>query len=385
MTAAHTIPLSLYVHLPWCMKKCPYCDFNSFAASDTSEHDRYLRALISDLGREAGRGRERELISIFIGGGTPSLFSPAHIAELLEAVAVRFRLAEDIEITMEANPGSVESGDPAGYRQAGVNRLSIGAQSFDPESLQALGRIHSVSDIKRSVREACEAGFDNINIDIMHALPGQGVGAALSDIEAAVSMRPTHVSWYQLTLEPNTVFHARPPEGLPDEDAVALIQAAGRERLAELGYERYEVSSYAKPGRRSVHNLNYWLFGDYLAIGAGAHGKITAGDGTWRYAKPGHPRQYMEAMESRDYSCPVNAVRGDDLVFEFMLNAARLNGGFSEATFSERTGLGANTLRERLATVAAKGLVVENGAGNWQPTALGAQFLNNLQAEFLPE
>lgn len=382
---AHAIPLSLYVHLPWCVKKCPYCDFNSFAAGDSAEYDRYLDALINDLVREAGRDRERELISIFVGGGTPSLFSPGHIAKLLDAVAAEFRLADDIEVTMEANPGSVESGDPAGYRQAGVNRLSIGAQSFDPASLETLGRIHSVSDARRSVCAAREAGVDNINVDIMHALPRQSVEAALADIEAAAELQPAHISWYQLTLEPNTVFHARPPEGLPDEDAVAVIQARGRERLAELGYGRYEVSAYARPGMQSAHNLNYWSFGDYLAIGAGAHGKITAGDGIWRYAKPGHPRQYMEAMEDEDFESPLTPVEAGDRLFEFMLNACRLTGGFSEDMFSERTGLGANALHPRLDTAAAKGLIVEKEAGYWQPTALGARFLNNLQAEFLPE
>lgn len=382
---AHAIPLSLYAHLPWCVKKCPYCDFNSFAAGDAAEYDRYLDALIADLHREAERDQGRELISIFIGGGTPSLFSPVHIARLLDAAAARFRFATDIEITMEANPGTIESGDPAGFRQAGVNRLSIGAQSFDAGSLEVLGRIHAAEDTERSVNAARNAGIANINIDIMHALPGQDVAAALSDIEAAAALEPAHISWYQLTLEPNTVFHQRPPAGLPGEDTVAGIQAAGRERLAALGFERYEVSAFARPGRQAAHNLNYWSFGDYLAIGAGAHGKITLGESIWRYVKPGHPRRYMEAMEQSDFECPLVPVENRDRVFEFMLNASRLEGGFSEALFAERTGLGSSVLRERLLEAAGKGMIAEIGAGRWRPTALGARFLNNLQAEFLPD
>lgn len=378
-------PLSLYVHLPWCVKKCPYCDFNSFAAGEDANHDRYLDALIQDVASEAQRVPGRELISVFLGGGTPSLFTPRHIARLLDAAAARFSFAKDIEITMEANPGTVESGDPAGYRRAGVNRLSIGAQSFSAASLEALGRIHSVDDIDTAVASAREAGFENINLDIMHALPGQGVAAALADLERAIELRPAHISWYQLTLEPNTVFHARPPAGLPDEDAVAEIQATGRELLASRGYTQYEVSAYARPGRRSIHNMNYWSFGDYLAVGAGAHGKLSLGDDIWRYVKPAHPRAYMESMERGDYDCPLTAVDADARLFEFMLNALRLSDGFSESEFSERTGLSGGQLQRSLAGAAGRGLMTRTAAGRWRATALGAQFLNNLQAEFLPE
>lgn len=378
-------PLSLYMHLPWCVRKCPYCDFNSFAAGIDAAYDRYLDAILADIAIEAQRAPGRELVSVFIGGGTPSLFTPAHIGRLLDAVAAHFSMAADIEITMEANPGTVECGEPSGYRIAGVNRLSIGAQSFDEQSLQLLGRIHSTDDIGRAVNDARQAGFDNINIDVMHALPGQGVDSALADIDAALALRPTHVSWYQLTLEPNTVFFSRPPRDLPSEDMVEEIQRQGRERLAQRGYEQYEVSAYARPGRRSVHNLNYWSFGDYLAVGAGAHGKITAGQDIARYVKPGHPRAYMEAMESGDFDAELRPIEGDDRVFEFMLNALRLTEGFDEALFSERTGIAPGFLGPRLERVVERGLMTEIAPGSWRPTALGRQFLNNLQAEFLPE
>jgi putative oxygen-independent coproporphyrinogen III oxidase len=379
------VPLSLYIHLPWCVRKCPYCDFNSFTAGDKAPRTRYLDALKVDLADEAGRAGKRPLVSVFLGGGTPSLFTPDEIASLLDAVRERYVFADNVEITMEANPGTVECGDPAGYRQAGVNRLSIGAQSFNPTSLTTLGRIHSVDDIGRSVRAATAAGFSNINIDLMYALPGQDGAAALFDIEQAASLEPQHLSWYQLTLEPNTVFHARPPAGLPDEETSYDIQQRGQQRLAELGYVQYEVSAYARNDRRSVHNLNYWSYGDYLAVGAGAHGKITNDQGIWRYTKIANPQQYMEQQEKRGDAPALEPVDKDDRLFEFLLNALRLTDGFDEQLFEARTGLSADRLRQRLEPVIKRELIAPLGGHSWCVTPLGRRFLNDLQAEFLPD
>jgi oxygen-independent coproporphyrinogen-3 oxidase len=378
------LPLSLYIHLPWCVRKCPYCDFNSWTMGEDAPLGRYVDALLLDLAAEAERAAGRELVSLFIGGGTPSVFSPAQIAAVLEAVASRFSRADDIEVTMEANPGTVESGDPAGYRAAGVNRLSLGAQSFSPSSLQALGRIHSVDDIRRSFDAARGAGFDNINLDIMYGLPGQTAAGALDDLQSAVALAPEHLSWYQLTLEPNTVFHTRPPAGLPDEDTLAEMQSQGEALLADRGYEHYEVSAYARSGRRCRHNLNYWTFGDYLAVGAGAHGKITDSAGTWRYAKPAHPKQYLEALQSAT-PAELRPVGAPERLFEYLLNSVRLQDDISEAEFSVRTGLSADLLRRRLRRPAENGLVEQSGRQTWRVTALGRRFLNDLQAEFLPE
>lgn len=378
-------PLSLYVHLPWCVRKCPYCDFNSYTAGDAAPRDQYVDALLADMELEAGRASGRQLVSIFLGGGTPSFFTPAQIAVVLERIAERFSLAPDIEITMEANPGTVECGDPAGYRQAGVNRLSIGAQSFSASSLALLGRIHSVEDIERSVTEARAAGFDNINVDIMYGLPGQSGAAAIFDIEQGARLEPAHLSWYQLTLEPNTVFHACPPAGLPDDEAVFEIQTLGQSRLAEFGYGQYEVSAYARDGRQSVHNLNYWLFGDYLAVGAGAHGKISTADGVWRYTKPANPRTYIDSLDNKTPAAALKRISDPELLFEFMLNALRLTEGFDEQLFAARTGLEVECLRTKFAGMVDKGLIAQVGATFWQVTPLGRRFLNDLQAEFLPD
>jgi putative oxygen-independent coproporphyrinogen III oxidase len=377
-------PLSLYVHLPWCVRKCPYCDFNSHTAGDATPRARYIAALLADLDVEAKRADGRPLVSVFLGGGTPSLFPPADIATLVSGIAARFRLADDIEVTMEANPGTVECGDPQGYLQAGVNRLSIGAQSFDAAALAKLGRIHSVEDIARAVKDAQAAGFENINIDVMYGLPGQDVAAALSDLQAAVALAPAHLSWYQLTLEPNTIFYARPPADMPDDDTCFDIQTAGQELLSSLGFEQYEVSAYARSGRYSRHNLNYWRFGDYLAAGAGAHGKISNAAGIWRYAKAANPLNYMECIEKGGADAEPAGVDEGERIFEFMLNALRLTAGFDISLFVDRTGLAAEALLARLAPVAEKGLIEEISAGSWRVTALGQRFLNDLQAEFLP-
>ncbi len=377
-----TPPLSLYVHLPWCLSKCPYCDFNSHAA-DNPPMDRYVDALLADLQNEARRAAGREVDTVFLGGGTPSLFPPAAIGRLLEAVDAHFALPGNAEVTMEANPGTVEFGAPAGYRAAGVNRLSLGAQSFDDKSLRRLGRIHSSDDIRRAVSAAASAGFDNINLDLMHGLPGQSVDMALADIEAALDLEPAHVSWYQLTLEPNTVFHARPPEDLPDDDTLHDIQDQGGQRLAEAGLMQYEVSAWSAPGRRCRHNLNYWLFGDYLAVGAGAHGKISGPDGVARYRKPAHPLQYMKSMEAGAPEDALALVAEADLPFEFMLNALRLVDGFRETDFVARTGLAADRLSDCMRGPRDRGLVERVDPDRWRPTPLGWRFLNDLQAEFL--
>jgi len=378
-------PLSLYVHLPWCVRKCPYCDFNSHSAGDGAPRDRYIAALLTDLDAEAQRGGARPLVSVFLGGGTPSLFPPEDIAQLIAGIEQRFELAPNAEITMEANPGTVECGDPAGYRAAGINRLSIGAQSFDAGMLQRLGRIHTVDDIARAAKEARAAGFDNFNIDIMYALPEQSIPAALADLRAAGDLQPAHISWYQLTLEPNTVFHARPPSGLPDNDASYDMQLAGQELLASMGYQQYEISAYAKhDDLRSVHNLNYWTFGDYLAVGAGAHGKVSGNDGVHRYQKPANPLKYMETLEQGAAATPLTTLDAGELVFEYMLNALRLSDGFATADFEARTGLPAERLASELTRVSEKGLLEEVGGGFWRATELGQRFLNDLQAEFLP-
>ena len=378
-------PLSLYIHLPWCVRKCPYCDFNSHKAGDAAPKKRYIKALLRDLAGEADRADGRLVETVFMGGGTPSLFTPGEIQELLKGVRALFPLGETAEVTMEANPGTVECGSPAGYRDAGVNRLSIGAQSFDDELLSKLGRIHSSADITRAVREAQDSGFDNINIDLMHGLPGQTVEMALTDLRSAIELEPAHISWYQLTLEPNTVFYARPPANLPDDDLAFEIQDRGQVLLADHGYEQYEISAYARNGQRCQHNLNYWLFGDYLAAGAGAHGKLSSAAGVHRYQKPANPLQYMIAQEGPATSIDLKDLSRSDLMLEFMLNALRLNEGFAEDLFVARTGLSMEELEQVTAEVRRKELLERNALGIWRPTDLGTRFLNDLQSEFVVE
>ena len=376
-------PLSLYVHLPWCIRKCPYCDFNSHTAGEAAPKKRYIKALLMDLARESVKAEGRDLGSVFLGGGTPSLFTPAEIEQVLAGVRASFSLSADVEVTMEANPGTVECGSPAGYRDAGVNRLSIGAQSFDDAMLKTLGRIHSSADISRAVSDAAAAGFDNINIDLMHGLPGQSVDMALDDLGAAMRLGPAHVSWYELTLEPNTVFYARPPDNLPDNDLAFEIQERGQTLLAEQGYLQYEVSAYARDEQRCRHNLNYWLFGDYLAVGAGAHGKLTTAAGIHRYQKAANPLQYMMSQESVDFEAKMSKLAQADLIFEFMLNALRLSAGFTEKDFTDRTGLSAADLLNATVTAREKGLIERDGDRLWRPTGLGTRFLNDLQSEFI--
>jgi len=378
-------PLSLYIHLPWCVRKCPYCDFNSHKAGDAAPKERYIKALLRDLAGEADRADGRPVKTVFIGGGTPSLFTPGEIQDLLKGVRALFPLGKTAEVTMEANPGTVECGSPAGYRDAGVNRLSIGAQSFDDELLSKLGRIHNSADITRAVREAQDSGFDNINIDLMHGLPGQTVEMALMDLRSAVELEPAHISWYQLTLEPNTVFYARPPANLPDNDLAFEIQDHGQALLADHGYEQYEISAYARNGQRCQHNLNYWLFGDYLAAGAGAHGKLSSASGVHRYQKPANPLQYMIAQEDPATKVDLTDLSRSDLMLEFMLNALRLNEGFAEDLFVARTGLSMEELEQATTGVRLKGLLERNAVGIWRPTDLGTRFLNDLLSEFVAE
>lgn len=376
-------PLGLYVHLPWCVAKCPYCDFNSHALKGDLPQSRYLEALAADLAVDARLIGNRVVDTVFIGGGTPSLFSPDAIARLLESVNDNVTVARDAEITLEANPGTVEFGRFARFRQAGVNRLSIGVQSFDDNRLAALGRIHDGAQARRAVDVAGAAGFDDFNIDIMFGLPGQSVDGARDDLEAVIASAATHVSFYQLTIEPNTMFHARPP-ALPDEDDVWTIQCLGRDLLADAGYAQYEVSAFCQPGRACRHNLNYWRFGDYLGVGAGAHGKVGLADGRQvRYFKERHPARYMETA-GKDESVGERRVLGDDdLVFEYMLNALRLESGFDAGSFTGATGLQLEQVAgARLEDARQHGLM-ECRDDAWWPTELGKRFLNDLQAMFL--
>jgi len=367
------------------VRKCPYCDFNSHKAGRDTPRSRYVAALLSDLQSAAALADERDIVSIFLGGGTPSLFAPAEIAEILQQANDTLNLANDCEITMEANPGTIEYGNLAAYHQAGVNRLSLGAQSFDAQMLQALGRIHGPEEILIAYDEAGMAGFDSINIDLMFALPGQDPGQAVADVEKALQLSPQHISYYQLTLEPNTIFHARPPVNMPDDDTSWEIQTTCHALFEQAGYDQYEISAFAKPGYRCRHNLNYWLFGDYLAVGSGAHGKLTDSEGNIRrYQRPANPTAYMEAIESGTSNAGLTKLKTADVAFEFMLNALRMSAGFSESTFVSRTGLSIDDISEPIESARADGMIERTEDGIWQPTATGFRFLNELQARFLP-
>jgi putative oxygen-independent coproporphyrinogen III oxidase len=371
--------LALYVHMPWCVRKCPYCDFNSHQLKSAHPDASYIDALIRDFDIEAPRLEDRMIETVFFGGGTPSLFPPEDFARLLGALRQRIAFAPDVEITLEANPGTIERGRFSGYAAAGINRVSLGAQTFDPRALERLGRIHSAEDTHRAVAELRAAKLDNFNLDLMYALPEQSLQEALNDVSIACSLAPSHISYYQLTLEPGTVFHSRPPP-LPDEDAAWQIQCAGQKLLAAAGYLQYEVSAYAREGARCRHNLNYWLFGDYLGIGAGAHGKLSLSKPAQilRTVKPKQPREYQ--VQGGVGESTYIAVK--DLPFEFMLNALRLNEGFTNDCYQERTGLALQSVGESLSRAKERGLVVERPDG-WQPSELGRRFLNDLQASFL--
>lgn len=372
-------PLGLYIHLPWCERKCPYCDFNSHEISVVPQ-TAYIDALLADFQQELLNIQGREISSVFIGGGTPSLFTADSIARLLQGVAAMATLATDLEITMEANPSSAEADKFLGFRQAGVTRLSLGIQSFDDTKLQALGRVHSSEQALAAIEFVRAANFTSFNIDLMHGLPGQSPQDASTDLEIAIACQPAHLSWYQLTIEPNTVFHKRPPL-LPVEDALADIQEHGEQLLAQNGFSQYEVSAYSQTGFQCRHNHNYWSFGDYLAIGAGAHGKISFSDGRiLRYAKTRAPADYLGAANNQR-SATSKYIATQDLAGEFMLNALRLNNGFSMDTFTARTGLKAAALEPQLAQLIDRELLQQDSAGV-RTTPLGRRFLDTVIAEF---
>jgi putative oxygen-independent coproporphyrinogen III oxidase len=394
--------LALYVHMPWCVRKCPYCDFNSHQLKSAAPDAAYIDALIRDFDLELLRLRGRRIDTVFFGGGTPSLFQPEDFNRLLGALRQRIAFADDAEITLEANPGTIERGRFAGYRDAGINRVSLGAQTFAPRALEVLGRIHTADDTHRAVAELRAAKLDNFNLDLMYALPQQTPEEALEDVRIACALEPAHISYYQLTLEPGTVFHTRPPK-LPDEDAAWQIQVAGQALLADAGYVQYEVSAYARSGKRCRHNLNYWLFGDYLGIGAGAHGKLSLElpQDILRTVKPKQPREYQEQMRRAGAKTVAGAGAGAgvgvgvgagvgesapiavaDLPFEFMLNALRLNEGFTAGDYRRRTGLELASVEGKLAAAEARGLLASQ-TDAWRPTELGRRFLNDLQASFL--
>jgi putative oxygen-independent coproporphyrinogen III oxidase len=391
-------PLSLYLHFPWCVRKCPYCDFNSHALQGELQETPYLEAIARDLESQAPDVGGREIISIFMGGGTPSLFSPDAIARVLDSVRSHLTLAPEVEVTMEANPGTIERGRFGEYRAAGINRVSLGAQSFNSKTLNALGRIHSPDETRRAAEELHAAGLANFNLDLMYALPGQDVAAALSDVESALALKPTHLSHYQLTLEPGTVFAAQPPADLPTDDTAAEILAACSARLAEAGFAQYEVSAYAQPGRQCRHNLNYWTFGDYLGVGAGAHGKITfpTKNTIVRTIQPREPRRYLAAAQAAETGTAAASgeialvtmtrkpVPEADLPFEFMLNALRLVEGVEIDVFSQRTGLEWEAVGPKVEKLVQRGLLAVQGP-RLVTTPVGLQFLNDLLLSFLPK
>lgn len=373
-------PLSLYVHFPWCVRKCPYCDFNSHEARGGIPEAAYLAALIADLEHALPLIWGRPVVSMFIGGGTPSLLAPESVDALLSAVRSRLTLLPDAEITLEANPGTAEADRFTGYRAAGVNRLSVGVQSFNPRHLAALGRIHDADEARRAVELALQC-FDNVNLDMMYALPGQTLEEARADIEAAAAFGTPHLSAYHLTLEPNTAFHRAPPP-LPDADLAAQMQDVAEETLAARGYEHYEVSAFARRGKQCRHNLNYWLFGDYLGIGAGAHGKLSSPERVLRQMRHKLPQAYLQAVARGDGVQEAHEVGVGDLPFEFMMNALRLTQGFPVRLFAERTGLTLGTIRPQLDEAVSKGLL-DVTAERIAPTERGQRFLNDLLQLFL--
>jgi len=378
-------PLGLYIHFPWCVRKCPYCDFNSHEIKNAVPEKEYVDALVSDLEHELPAIWGRSIHSIFMGGGTPSLFSPECLDQLLSALRARLNIAASTEITLEANPGTVEKDRFREFRAIGINRLSIGVQSFNDDHLAKLGRIHNAREAIKSAEAAHDAGFDNFNLDLMYGLPDQTPQQAASDIQTAIDLEPTHISHYQLTIEPNTWFHRHPPV-TPDDDALIEFENNCRDRLASNGYKRYEVSAFAKQNSQCQHNLNYWLFGDYLGIGAGAHGKRTDAHAQkiFRTRKHRHPVEYMDSVHAGKHIAGQDTVKQNSAVFEFMLNALRLTGGFDTELFTRRCGMPVKLIEEKLAQAEEDGLI------DWDlhhiaPTDKGQIFLNNLMERFLPE
>jgi putative oxygen-independent coproporphyrinogen III oxidase len=374
-------PLSLYIHIPWCIRKCPYCDFNSHAADGELPEQEYLQALLDDFSADLAHVGGRELQSIFIGGGTPSLMSPGFYDRLLDQLNDGMNFSAEIEITLEANPGSVEASRFADYRSLGINRLSLGIQSFSDHSLTVLGRIHDSSEARNAIDIGREAGFDNFNLDIMYALPNQTPEQALADLQEAVKFEPAHLSWYQLTVEPNTAFFSKPPV-LPAEDSVLSMMDAGLTLLEREGLQRYEISAYALPGRQSRHNLNYWQFGDYLGIGAGASGKITRPNDNQivRTRKVRQPSHYLSCLG--DYLAERHVVEQDSLDIEFMMNSLRLTGGFEADLYERRTGNSFSAVRKKLECLQDEGML-RLTSSRVVPTEKGVLFTNNLLEQFL--
>lgn len=370
-------PVSLYIHIPWCVQKCPYCDFNSHGLKSDIPEKEYITHLLDDLAKDAKLIGDRKVHSIFFGGGTPSLFSPQAIADILHGVGQRVNITPDAEITLEANPGTLESEKFKGFHQAGVNRISIGVQSFQQSKLTALGRIHNQQQALNAASYARQADLDSFNMDLMHGLPDQSLDDALSDIQQAIAQAPPHLSWYQLTIEPNTQFHSKPPV-LPEDETLWDIQDKGHAWLEAAGYQQYEISAYAKPGQQCQHNLNYWRFGDYLGIGCGAHGKITdAQNGhIQRLVKVKHPRGYMDL--TKHYLDNSWQVQADDLPFEFFMNRLRLVEPCPKSDFEALTGQSLDPYtKENIETAIHQGLLLDTGS-HWQVTPLGRRYLNSL-------
>ncbi|WP_338803357.1 radical SAM family heme chaperone HemW [Xenorhabdus griffiniae] len=371
-------PLSLYIHIPWCVQKCPYCDFNSHALKGDVPHQEYVDHLLADLHVDLPMIGDREVSTIFIGGGTPSLLSAEGMQRLLDGVRAALPLSLQAEITMEANPGTVEADRFSAYQQAGINRISIGVQSFGSDKLIRLGRIHGPEEAKRAAKLANGLGLRSFNLDLMHGLPNQTLKEALNDLRQAIELSPPHLSWYQLTIEPNTSFGSRPPV-LPDDDALWDIFSQGHQLLTEAGYQQYETSAYAKPGYQCQHNLNYWRFGDYLGIGCGAHGKISFADGRiLRTVKTKHPRGYMQGR----YLDQQNQVDNADRPFEFFMNRFRLLESMPRQDFSDFTGLPESVIRPQIDEALSKGYITESDT-HWQITKHGKLFLNSLLELFL--
>ncbi|EOW9552972.1 radical SAM family heme chaperone HemW [Vibrio fluvialis] len=382
--------LSLYVHIPWCVQKCPYCDFNSHALKADIPEEEYIDALLEDLDTDIERyqlaGDPRLLHSIFIGGGTPSLISADGIGRLLRGIEARIAFKPDIEITMEANPGTIEAERFAAYRHVGVTRISIGVQSFEPEKLSRLGRIHGRDEAVNAAKLAHQIGLNSFNLDLMHGLPDQTLDQALADLDRAIELAPPHLSWYQLTIEPNTMFYFKPPT-LPDDDALWDIFDLGHQKLTEAGYVQYEISGYSKPGYQCLHNLNYWRFGDYLGIGCGSHGKLSFADGRIvRTTKVKHPRGYLAAYQNlaKPYLDSEQLVEDVDRPFEFFMNRFRLIEPCPKADFSATTGLPITVIQPTLDWAIEQGYLSENDT-HWQITEKGKLFLNDLLAAFMAE
>lgn len=372
--------LALYLHFPWCVSKCPYCDFNSHALKEALPEQRYIEALLADAAVQAPLVAGRSVSTLFLGGGTPSLFPPDALGRLFEGLRAHLSIEPDAEITLEANPATVERGRFAEYRAAGINRVSLGAQSFNAGTLKVLGRIHQPADVLRAAEELHACGLANFNLDLMYALPEQSPQEAIADVRAALALAPAHLSHYQLTLEPGTLFAARPPP-LPDDDTAWQMQQDCQALLAAEGFEQYEVSAYARPGRRCRHNLNYWRFGDYLGVGAGAHGKLTQGV-VRRSVHLREPRRYLASAAAGP---EWRVVPAEDLPFEFMMNALRLNEGFTAAAYEAGTGQPLASIRTVLDRLTDQGLLASRDGAQWQTTPRGMQFLNELLQDFLPE